>query len=39
VGSLVLEHFGPATLWIGCAAVGLIAAGLHLVITGRFARS
>jgi MFS family permease len=35
LGGLVLARFGGATLWIGCAAVALIAAGLHARFTGR----
>lgn len=38
IGPLVLQRFGAPTLWLGCAAVGLAAAGLHATVTGRFAR-
>ena len=30
LGSLVLGRFGSTTLWAGCFAVCLVAAGLHL---------
>jgi MFS family permease len=36
LGSFVLARAGGPALWIGCAAVGLTAATLHLTITGRF---
>lgn len=32
VGTLVLKHAGSVTLWVGCAVVGFIAAGLQLAI-------
>jgi MFS family permease len=35
LGSVVLARFGGATLWVGCAAVALTAAGLHALFTGR----
>ena len=35
LGSLVLARFGGPSLWLGCLAVCLAAAGLHLKVTGR----
>jgi MFS family permease len=37
VGSLVLARLGSSALWVGCLAVCLAAAGLHLRVTGRAA--
>jgi len=31
VGGLVLQHFGEATLWLGCLTLGLLVAGAQLV--------
>jgi MFS family permease len=31
-GGTALEAFGPTLLWSGCLAVGLVAAGAHLVL-------
>jgi MFS family permease len=35
LGSLVLARLGPATLWLGCLGVCIVAAGLHLRFTAR----
>ena len=35
LGSLVLAHLGAPALWLGCLAVCLAAAALHLEITAR----
>lgn len=35
LGSLVLARLGPTSLWLGCLVLCLVAAGLHLEITGR----
>jgi MFS family permease len=31
LGGEVLQRFGGVTLWLGCLAVGVVAAGLHLL--------
>ncbi len=31
LGALVLQHWGAATLWLGCLALSIIIAGLHVV--------
>ena len=31
LGGEVLQRFGGVTLWVGCLAVGVVAAGLHLL--------
>lgn len=36
LGSTVLAHRGPVTLWLGCLGACLLAAALHLRFTARF---
>jgi MFS family permease len=38
LGATVLGRCGGRTLWVGCAAAGLVAAALHVGVTGRHAR-
>ena len=39
VGSLVLQRFGAAALWIGCLCAGVVLAMGHLLLKGRLSRA
>jgi MFS family permease len=38
IGSVVLTRLGGSALWLGCLVACLVAAGLHLTFTARWAR-